>query len=267
MYTFLLRRGNADGEYLVRTKLEGHAVGEGDVAPRPQILRVLGTVQSQTGEIEMEGVRRVAPRARIENRKGECAAREMTRPYLDFALGIDARCLPAQRILINGNDVTVGEDVLDGGSHGGEVVASEQRCCEHSPHGEVRPILGQSEAPVAYFEHVWVVPVAGTRVRFEAGLLAEGASDEELRQLLAGMENDFRDKAPVSAAQAATIILDGVRSGAWRILIGQDAALLDRLIRARPEVAYDYEELFNDAAVAEFTAAAQAAAGEPTTAT
>jgi NAD(P)-dependent dehydrogenase (short-subunit alcohol dehydrogenase family) len=101
----------------------------------------------------------------------------------------------------------------------------------------------------------------------EAGLLAEGASDEELRQLLAGMENDFRDKAPVSAAQAATIILDGVRSGAWRILIGQDAALLDRLIRARPEVAYDYEELFNDAAVAEFTAAAQAAAGEPATAT
>ena len=57
------------------------------------------------------------------------------------------------------------------------------------------------------------------------------------------MNADFRDKAPVSAAQAATIILDGVRSGAWRILIGKDAAKLDELVRAHPEAAYDYAEL------------------------
>src|SRR6476659_3928270 len=43
-------------------------------------------------------------------------------------------------------------------------------------------------------------------------------------QMLIDISNDFRDKAPLSAAQAATIILDGVRSGAWRILVGQDAA-------------------------------------------
>ena len=96
-----------------------------------------------------------------------------------------------------------------------------------------------------------------------SGLVPEGASDEELRQLLTQMENDFKDKAPVTAAQAATTILDGVRSGAWRILIGQDAAWLDRLVRARPEVAYDYEEFFNEAAVAEYTSAAQAAARRP----
>ena len=97
-----------------------------------------------------------------------------------------------------------------------------------------------------------------------SGLVPEDASDEELRQLLTQMENDFKDKAPVTAAQAATTILDGVRSGAWRILIGQDAAWLDRLVRARPEVAYDYDEFFNEAAVAEYTRAAQAAA-EPAT--
>jgi NAD(P)-dependent dehydrogenase (short-subunit alcohol dehydrogenase family) len=91
-----------------------------------------------------------------------------------------------------------------------------------------------------------------------SGLVPEGASDQELRQLLTQMDNDFKDKAPVTAAQAATTILDGVRSGAWRILIGQDAAWLDRLVRARPEVAYDYEEFFNEAAVAEYTSAAQA---------
>ena len=98
----------------------------------------------------------------------------------------------------------------------------------------------------------------------DTGLVPGGASDEELRQVLARLDNDFRDKAPLTAAQAATIILDGVRSGTWRILVGQDASWLDRLVRARPEVAYHYEEFFNEAAVAEYTGAAQAA-GEPTT--
>jgi NAD(P)-dependent dehydrogenase (short-subunit alcohol dehydrogenase family) len=63
-------------------------------------------------------------------------------------------------------------------------------------------------------------------------------------QMLIGISNDFRDKAPLSAAQAATIILDGVRSGTWRILVGQDAAMIDERIRANPEAAYDYAELF-----------------------
>ena len=56
---------------------------------------------------------------------------------------------------------------------------------------------------------------------------------------------DFRDKAPLSAAEAATIILDGVRSGAWRILIGEDAKKIDAAVRAKPEAAYDYAELFS----------------------
>jgi NAD(P)-dependent dehydrogenase (short-subunit alcohol dehydrogenase family) len=77
-----------------------------------------------------------------------------------------------------------------------------------------------------------------------AGLLAEDASAEDLRQMLIRMIDDFRDKAPVSAAQAATVILDGVRSGAWRILVGQDATMIDERIRANPEAAYDYVELF-----------------------
>ena len=76
-----------------------------------------------------------------------------------------------------------------------------------------------------------------------AGLLPEGASADELRQMLVRMNADFRDKAPVSAADAATVILDGVRSGAWRILIGEDAKMLDALVRAKPEAAYDYAEL------------------------
>ena len=73
-----------------------------------------------------------------------------------------------------------------------------------------------------------------------AGLLAEDASAGDLRQMLIRISNDFRDKAPLSAAEAATVILGGVRSGTWRILVGQDAAMIDERIRANPEAAYDY---------------------------
>jgi NAD(P)-dependent dehydrogenase (short-subunit alcohol dehydrogenase family) len=80
------------------------------------------------------------------------------------------------------------------------------------------------------------------------GALPAGASADELRQMLVRMNADFRDKAPVSAAQAATIILDGVRSGAWRILIGKDAKMIDAAVRAKPEASYDYAELFSETA-------------------
>jgi NAD(P)-dependent dehydrogenase (short-subunit alcohol dehydrogenase family) len=75
------------------------------------------------------------------------------------------------------------------------------------------------------------------------GALAEDASADEMREMLEKINADFRDGAPLSAAEAATIILDGVRSGAWRILVGQDAVSLDGFVRAKPEDAYDYAVL------------------------
>jgi hypothetical protein len=77
----------------------------------------------------------------------------------------------------------------------------------------------------------------------EAGLLAKDATADDLRQLLVRMNADFRDKAPLSAAVAATVILDGVRSGAWRILVGEDAMKIDEMVRATPEDAYNWAEL------------------------
>jgi NAD(P)-dependent dehydrogenase (short-subunit alcohol dehydrogenase family) len=53
----------------------------------------------------------------------------------------------------------------------------------------------------------------------------------------------FHDSAPLSAAGAATVILDGARSGAWRVLVGEDAHRLDQYVRARPADAYDYAKL------------------------
>jgi NAD(P)-dependent dehydrogenase (short-subunit alcohol dehydrogenase family) len=73
------------------------------------------------------------------------------------------------------------------------------------------------------------------------GLPVDGVPAAELGQVLAKL--NFRDSAPLTAAAAATIILDGVRSGAWRVLVGEDAKLLDTFIRANPERSYDYDEM------------------------
>jgi NAD(P)-dependent dehydrogenase (short-subunit alcohol dehydrogenase family) len=83
----------------------------------------------------------------------------------------------------------------------------------------------------------------------KAGWLPEEASVDDLRRAMARVEAQFREKAPLGPAEAATIILDGVRSGAWRILVGRDAGLLDAAVRASPESAYDYPTFF--AAVAQ----------------
>jgi hypothetical protein len=59
------------------------------------------------------------------------------------------------------------------------------------------------------------------------------------------MDTRFRENG-LSAADAATIILDGVRSGAWRILVGEDAKARDAQVRAKPEAAYDYDYTYAD---------------------
>src|SRR5947207_10856431 len=70
------------------------------------------------------------------------------------------------------------------------------------------------------------------------GLPATGLGDDELRQMVGVMAQMFKDNAPLNGAQAATIILDGVRRGDWRILVGEDAKALDAAVRANPEGAY-----------------------------
>jgi NAD(P)-dependent dehydrogenase (short-subunit alcohol dehydrogenase family) len=73
----------------------------------------------------------------------------------------------------------------------------------------------------------------------QRGLPAHALSDDQLRAVMQQLAEDFRDKAPLSAAAAAAIILDGVREGRWRILVGADAEELDRMVRADPERAYE----------------------------
>jgi NAD(P)-dependent dehydrogenase (short-subunit alcohol dehydrogenase family) len=67
---------------------------------------------------------------------------------------------------------------------------------------------------------------------------AEGDADE-IAALLEETAINFRDNAPMTAAAAATVILDGVREERWRILVGDDAHALDHKVRKSPENAYD----------------------------
>jgi len=73
------------------------------------------------------------------------------------------------------------------------------------------------------------------------GTPVDGVSDEDLRKGMQMMGEMFRDAAPMSASQAATVILEGVRAERWRILVGHDAEAVDAAVRADPEHAYDPE--------------------------
>ncbi len=101
------------------------------------------------------------------------------------------------------------------------------------------------------------VAVARSRM-VRAGAPVATLPDAAIRQMIHQRAIDFRDKAPTTADQAASIILDGVRADRWRILVGDDAERLDLMVRQDPEQAYE------DSFAAAWTAAKAPPAGQPT---
>ena len=77
------------------------------------------------------------------------------------------------------------------------------------------------------------------RVMAARGMDSAALTDEQIQVLSNEMARRFRDDAPTTAAQAATVILDGVRAERWRVLVGEDAHIIDELVRADPEEAYE----------------------------
>ena len=83
------------------------------------------------------------------------------------------------------------------------------------------------------------VDIAAIRKAIEAfGADSSALSDNEVVALAEEQARRFRDDAPTTAREAATIILDGVKAGKWRILVGKDAEFLDAKVRATPEDVY-----------------------------
>jgi len=82
--------------------------------------------------------------------------------------------------------------------------------------------------------------IAQTRARLAAsGRDLSQVSDADIQARSAERARQFRDEAPMTAAAAATVILDGVKADRWRILVGNDAHRLDELVRQAPEDAYE----------------------------
>jgi NAD(P)-dependent dehydrogenase (short-subunit alcohol dehydrogenase family) len=98
-----------------------------------------------------------------------------------------------------------------------------------------RTVLGKPSA-----ENMPAEELADVRARLERqGIPTQGITDDQLKWFIGQRMQDFRDKAPTTAAEAAATILRGVRSEQWRILVGEDAHFLDRLVREQPETAYE----------------------------
>jgi NAD(P)-dependent dehydrogenase (short-subunit alcohol dehydrogenase family) len=113
----------------------------------------------------------------------------------------------------------------------------------HAPHVQVAVVMpGHVGTDIVLNSR----RVHGSEVDVEAaradmarrGFDPSALTDDQVRDLIDSFGEAFRDNAPLSAADAATLILDGVRAGRWRILVGDDAAALDAAVRADPEAVY-----------------------------
>ena len=65
--------------------------------------------------------------------------------------------------------------------------------------------------------------------------------DAEVAELLIATAEMFETQAPMTAEEAARVIIAAVTNGEWRILVGDDAIALDESVRANPEGAYRAE--------------------------
>jgi NAD(P)-dependent dehydrogenase (short-subunit alcohol dehydrogenase family) len=84
--------------------------------------------------------------------------------------------------------------------------------------------------------------IVQARARMQGmGVDVAAMTDEDVQAAAQERARRFLEEAPTTAAEAATIILEGVRAGQWRILVGEDAKLLDHRVRQSPDEAYEPE--------------------------
>jgi len=92
------------------------------------------------------------------------------------------------------------------------------------------------------FDNMKPQEFAAARARMRAAGIDEAKmSDADIQKAALERARRFLENAPTSAAQAAKVILDGVKAGEWRILVGDDAHKLDSWVRGEPERAYTPE--------------------------
>jgi NAD(P)-dependent dehydrogenase (short-subunit alcohol dehydrogenase family) len=86
--------------------------------------------------------------------------------------------------------------------------------------------------------------IAQIRARLSAaGRDLSQVSDADIQKMATERARRFLEEAPMTAAAAAKVILEGVKANRWRILVGADAHRIDERVRQTPEDAYE-EDFF-----------------------
>jgi NAD(P)-dependent dehydrogenase (short-subunit alcohol dehydrogenase family) len=79
----------------------------------------------------------------------------------------------------------------------------------------------------------------GTRIMANSLVVQRPNSPSSIIAAVSEANDLFVASAPLSAGEAASIILDGVQRGDWRIMVGEDAVEIDARVRANPTTVYD----------------------------
>jgi NAD(P)-dependent dehydrogenase (short-subunit alcohol dehydrogenase family) len=88
--------------------------------------------------------------------------------------------------------------------------------------------------------------IAQARARLSAaGRDVSQMSDADIQKSAAERARRFLEEAPMTAAAATAVILEGVKADRWRILVGNDAHQIDERVRRTPEDAYE-DTFFDD---------------------
>ncbi len=115
----------------------------------------------------------------------------------------------------------------------------------NAPHVSAHVVMpghiGTSIAINTVAAHGGVDVVSFRKLMGARGFPVDQMSDDDIVTAVADRGAGYRDNAPTTAAQAATIILEGVKAGEWRILVGEDAVAIDEMVRADPTGVYEPE--------------------------
>lgn len=93
--------------------------------------------------------------------------------------------------------------------------------------------------------HVVMPGHIGTKIVANSLRHATVEPTAEVAEFMIAVDQMFEEQAPMTASEAAAVILAGVLGGRWRILVGDDAHELDRRVRDNPDAAYDGDHLFH----------------------
>ncbi len=195
--------GHDDGRHgeigLLREPQEGHVVGADRDGEAPGV-RPARLVLPEVADVELVGgleaelfpgdlPLRPVP-ALVEHEHGQAAVEErLAGPEADVAVVPDDPALDAQRVLVDGDGLEVGQDADRRRAHAAEVVPGDEWGGHVTPEAEQAAVLGLGQSGHADDHHVRVVPAPGRR---------------ELGQLLVG-EGDAQGPGPVGFARAADV--------------------------------------------------------------